>query len=96
MSTDAVLVNGSPVDYSGLPESLRGGMQRYIEHRIEPGSFLAAVLENDLWRSCEYADEANYQRLHQIVRWLYNHAPAACWGSAANVEQWLDETEDGE
>jgi hypothetical protein len=96
MSTNEALVDGRPVDYSGLPESLRGGMQRYIEHRIEPGPFLTAVLENDLRRSYECADEANYPRLYSIVRWLYNHAPAACWGSAAKVEQWLDETEDGE
>jgi hypothetical protein len=96
MSTAEILVNGSPVDYSGLPETLRGGMQRYIEERSEPGSFLCAVLENDLRRSYECADEANYPRLYSIVRWLYNHAPAACWGSAEKVEQWLSEKEDEE
>ena len=82
-------VDGKPIDYSGLPERLRGGMQRYIEHRIEPGSFLLAVLENDLKQACRKAD-GDKALLFAIVAWLYNHAPAECWGSVANVELWLE------
>jgi len=43
--------------YEHLPEGLRGGMNRYIEHRVPPGNFLTAVLSNDLRRACERADD---------------------------------------
>jgi hypothetical protein len=64
-------------------------MQRYIEQRIEPGGFLLAVLRNDFRYAVERADVHNAPRLLSIVRWLYNHAPAPCWGSAEKVGQWL-------
>lgn len=83
------IVNGKAIDYAGLPERLRGGMQRYIEDRIEPGSFLLAVLENDLRWACTNADDVNRHLLYDIVRWLYNNAPGSCWGSPEKVEAWL-------
>ena len=33
-----------------------GGLERWIDHHIEPGDFLCAVLENDLKEACGRAD----------------------------------------
>jgi hypothetical protein len=33
------------IDYSTLPEHMQESMRRYIEKGIQPGSFLAAILE---------------------------------------------------
>lgn len=78
----------SGMDYSGLPESLQGGMRRYVEEGVVPGRFLAAVLENDLGKSFGYADENSQARLPTIVKWLYNNAPNGCWGSVGRVRGW--------
>jgi hypothetical protein len=65
-------------------------MKRYIEHGIEPGSFLMSVLRNDLKSACECADNQNRYLLFEYVSWLYNYAPQGCWGSREAVEEWID------
>ncbi len=84
------LVDGNPIDYSRLPESLRGGMQRYLDHGIKPGSFMMAILTNDLRGACEQADDVNRHQLFEIVAWLYNNAPGKAWGSPDNVVRWCE------
>ena len=72
-----------------VPAHTLGSLQRYIEQRIAPGAFLTAVLGNDLKRAFGSADEWNRQAMHDIVFYLYNYAPSACWGSYDKVTQWL-------
>ena len=85
----AILVNGEPIDYSGLPDHMQDGMRRYIENHVEPGSFLLSVLSNDLFGACERADYINRYRLFDIVQWLYCYAPAGSWGCTEAVKAWL-------
>lgn len=77
------------MNYARLPEHLRGGMKRYIEQYCPTGGFLEAVLENNLVEAFGRADEVNRERMFDIVNFLYNEAPADCWGSPAKVEAWL-------
>lgn len=72
-----------------VPRHIRGSLWRWATQGIPPGSFLQAVLRNDLRAACERADEINRVRLYDIVAWLYNSAPAECWGSPDKVEAWL-------
>lgn len=86
-------VNGRRIDYAAgnyLPKHMQGGMRRYVENRIPPGSFLLAVLSNDLMRALSHADHINIHRLPDYGKWLYNHAPRQCYGSAENVAEWLE------
>lgn len=76
------------MNYEGLPEGLREGARLWIEHGIEPGSFLTAVIRNDLKEACAMADDENRFRLFQIVSWWYNKAPELCWGSPNRFESW--------
>ena len=69
------------------------GLERWIDHGIEPGSFLMAVIENDLRRACENADIGNRAQLFEIVSLLYNHAPAGCWGSPERARAWVERKE---
>jgi hypothetical protein len=75
--------------YDRLPVGLRGGLERYIEHGVPPGHFLTAVLTNDLREACSRADDINRYLLWDIVGWLWNEAPAPCWGSPEKVSAWL-------
>ena len=81
-------------NYELLAENLREPMRLYIEHRIEPGGFLSAVLCNDLSRACGNADHINRYRLFDIVSWIYNEAPSTCWGSERKFNAWLSGNED--
>jgi len=79
------------MNYEQLPEHIRHGFQAYIEEHREPGDFVMACLENNLCEACGRADETNRERMFDIVSFLYNEAPAECWGSSAKVEAWLAE-----
>ncbi|MAH48465.1 hypothetical protein CMI37_21750 [Candidatus Pacearchaeota archaeon] len=76
------------INYELLPEHLRGGVKRYIEHGLIPGGFLKAVLDNDLKESFARADETSTARMWDIVKFMYNEAPSQCWGTPALVEGW--------
>lgn len=79
----------STINYELLPEHMREGMRRYIEHGILPGSFLRAVLTNDLMEACGQADDINLARLADYARFLYNYAPRGAYGSKENVAEWI-------
>lgn len=78
------------VHYRLLPVSLQEGMRRYIEFGVRPGSFLSAVLENNLAEAVTRADYDNMISLSRIMTFLVSEAPAESWGSAAKVQAWID------
>ena len=71
------------------PERFRGGIERYLEHHIAPGSFLRAVLENDLMGAIGHADEESARELKDLVSWLWQEMPSTLWGSKERVAAWL-------
>src|ERR1700682_4741600 len=73
----------------GLPDYMHDGLAEYILTGRGGGNFLTAVLENDLREACQRADENNKRKIYEYVLFLYNYAPADCWGSSAeNVARW--------
>lgn len=79
---------GRPADWSLIPEYMIGGLRRYIEHGVPPGSFLTALLSNDLRGTFECADDENRKCVENYVRFLYNYGPSECWGSRARFDAW--------
>jgi hypothetical protein len=80
---------GDPRNYDRIPPDTLDGLARYVNHAIEPGSFLTAVLENDLREACARADLDNMRSLVALVCFCYNNIPSAAWGSPERVEAWL-------
>lgn len=74
---------------AGVPEQLHEGLVRYLVHRVPPGSFLLAVLTNDLTRAIARGNDVCLAGLPALVRFLYHDAPAHCWGTPARVAKWL-------
>lgn len=74
------------------PET-KSSLDRYVENRVPTGDFLRAVLENNLKETFRRADPRNRQDLFEIVQYVYNELPQACWGSPTKVDAWLDEKE---
>lgn len=76
------------VEYRLLPEGLRDGMRRYIEHGILPGDFLQAVLRNDLVDAVLRADATSAHTMYGIACFMNGEAPETCWGSREKMEAW--------
>ena len=83
------MIPESDLTYSRLPERYREGMKRYIEEHIAPGSFLTAMLECDLEGVMGHVDLDMVCELRNIYLWIYNEAPAICWGSPEKVRDWV-------
>lgn len=77
-------------DYSMIRRDVLESLQRYEDDHIPTGSFLRAVLENDLMEAVARADDDNKISLVAICRYVYNEMPVRCWGSRAKVRAWLE------
>ena len=72
-----------------IPNHMIGAVRRYIMHGIPPGSFLTAVICNDLREAVARADDDNAAALAGWVRFFYNYAPSGCWGTRERFEAWM-------
>ena len=73
-----------------LPEGMHDGLIRYLVYGLPPGSFLEAVLSNDLLEAVKRCDPVNEAHLADYVKFLYNHAPAQAWGTPERVWSWIE------
>ena len=76
------------IDYGGIPKHMVDSIQRYIEMGASVGGFLTALLSNDLSLTFGRADETNRAAINGWVTFLWNEAPAGCWGSQEKVAAW--------
>ena len=74
--------------YDELPEHLRSGIYLYIEKKVKPGSFLCAVISNDLFDAVGHFSGDLYE-LKKIIFWFVWKAPSQSWGSKDKMDQWL-------
>ena len=72
-----------------IPTNLEEGLVNYVKHGLMPGGFLYALLCNDLFAAIGSADPWSMQALKELVIWVYNEAPADCWGSEAVVSRYM-------
>lgn len=77
--------------YTRIRPDVIDSLKRYVDQRIPPGSFLQAVLENDLMMAFGRADEDNSSNLFHICSYVYSQLPSRCHGSPETVKQWLSE-----
>ena len=77
------------IDYSGIPEHMRDGTKRYIESGIPPGSFLEAVICNDLRGAFMRADHINVEAMKDWAMFFYNDVPGNCHGSPEVYDAWI-------
>lgn len=84
--TDIELVRD---EYYPMRDDLYGALERYLNNGIMPGSFLTAVLENNLSEAFGRADHENEANLKNIVGYVYNNLPSGCWGSREKVQNYL-------
>jgi hypothetical protein len=73
----------------GVSAACTEGLALYITHGIEPGSFLSAVLTNDLMGALGRADDQNVRLLREYGMILYNDSPSGCYGSPERFAAWI-------
>ena len=77
--------------YDGkIPERMIGGIRRYVMFGISPGSFLRAVMENDLMAAVATADDENSKLLRVYARFAYNELPTGAHGRRSKVTEWCE------
>ena len=79
--------------YPSVPHLTIESLDRYLQDRIPTGSFLHAVLSNDLRESFGRADSFNTAALGEIVKLCYWDIPGCAWGSPEDVRSWLAQEE---
>lgn len=72
----------------GLPRQMWESLIEYTMTGRPLGSFLAAVVTNDLMQAIKRADDLNIQRLRDYVTWLESVAPIGSFGSTAAYDEW--------
>lgn len=64
-------------------------IRTYIDHGVDPGNFLSAVICNNLKEAVGRADDADMAALPAFVAFFYNEAPSACWGSLDKMTKYM-------
>lgn len=77
-----------------VPMRMRYHVMRYIHSRTQVGGFLHAVITNDLDGACTQADDENIKCIPAYIKFFYNVAPGACWGSPEAYENWISKEEE--
>lgn len=79
------------LDYErySVPEHTRVALEDYFFYGYEPGSFVTAVLCNDLMGTVNRCDHINRECIVDIAKWIMHNAPSSSWGSKQAVANWL-------
>lgn len=71
-----------------IPNRIKEAILDHVYKGTPCGTFVTAVLENNLRDAIGHADEECYDNIMDIVSFCYNKIPCNCWGSDEIVEKW--------
>ena len=77
------------LNLSKIPEYMHEAIQEYVDHGRPIGSFLRAILCNNLVDAAAHADINNKLCLFEYASLLYNEIPGAAWGDKETVDRWV-------
>ena len=76
--------------WSLIPLHCHSGLAAYFTFGQPVGSFLNAILSNDLIGAAMAADHLNCMALYSYADFLHNCADPRSYGSPAKVRDWID------
>lgn len=76
------------IDYTTIPGWVRSEIDEWAAIGTWPGTFVEAVLRNDLNDAFALAQEEQIAVLHSIVAYVYNYVPSPCWRSREKMLAW--------
>jgi hypothetical protein len=74
--------------YDAIPPHMMAAMKHYVATGQVSSDFLISVIENDLKKAVQHADDRNKHIIYLYVMWFYSRAPMVCWGSPMNRIMW--------
>ena len=78
------------IEYENIPPHIMEALERYKNSHLNAGSFLRAVISNDLVSAVQKADSESLKSLPQIAIWAYTELPAEAWGSYEKFQKWTE------
>lgn len=73
-----------------IPLNIKSAIDGYVDHGYPVGDFVYAVLCNNLFEAIARADVESQFALPEICKYIFNLAPAPCWGSKKKVKDWIE------
>lgn len=77
-------------NYALIPERIMQNLLHYVKGEEAPGSFLYAVLTNDLWGAVGRADQEMKPLIPILVSYIHWEVPSGCHGSKEAVKAWME------
>jgi len=74
--------------YDQVPSRFLDSLDAWAKTARPTGSFLRAVLENNLFEAVGRADSEAAEALRGIVTYVNCQLPGGCWGNKEVVEKW--------
>jgi len=68
-------------EYASIPQKMQDSILAYVFDHVPVGSFLEAVICNDLRGAVGRADAENLPLLKLYVQWFFNVCPQLCVGA---------------
>ncbi len=81
------------IDYTTIPDWVRREIDEWAAIATWPGTFVEAVLRNDLADAFGKATEDEVRAMHSIVCYVYTHIPSAAWRTREKMVAWRAITE---
>ena len=72
-------------EYHDAPVNILAAIDRWVEYRDYPGSFVTRLLCNDLISTFRAADPQSLAALPAILRYIHNEVPTTAYGSVEKV-----------
>lgn len=86
---DKLDVDKMKYKYPMLSVAIIEGICGYVNDHRPVGSFLTAVISNNLKEAFMRADDNNVKHMFDVVKLFYNEVPSPCWGSYKEMIDWL-------
>ena len=77
------------MNLKNIPEHMHDAITRYVMDGIHPGSFLKAILTNDLKEAYIRADDINRKRIEDWAFFVIWEVPESCQGSELHFNTWM-------
>jgi hypothetical protein len=73
-----------------IPDYMADHIKLYLKRGVPPGSFLTAVICNDLLGACMTADGLNIANLPAYAAYFYKEVSNDAWGSKEKMETYMN------
>jgi hypothetical protein len=79
------------LEYHKIPQHIKDSLLRYLQFGYSPGSFLMAVLTNNLGEAIGNADKHSMEKLKLIWLFTVNAMPGVAVGNRKIVDEWMSD-----